>query len=131
MPIITTNTNSTYNTLQPIVHDLKTYYTNETTTDANGYNFVDNTNNNVISNNYNYNYTTNGNSNYAGGYEINGTANNNIEFGEYTHTDYGNSNSNNWGTTQTTETVTTTQYNTGFGIPNQDNNYLAGQQVQY
>jgi hypothetical protein len=131
LPIITTNANSSYNTLQPIVHDLKTYYTNETTTDVNGYNFVDNTNNNVISNSYNYNYTSNANSNLAGGYGINGTANNNVEFGEYTHTDYGNSNSNNWGTTQTTETVTTTQYNTGFGIPNQDNNYLASQQVQY
>ena len=133
LPVITANVNSSYNALQPIVHDLKTYYANETATGANGYNFVDSTNTNVVSGNYNteYNFTSNGNNNYAGGFEINGTDNSNVNFGEYAHTDYGNSNGSNWGTTQTTETVTTTQYNTGYDIPMQDNNYLPSQQVQY
>ena len=101
------NSSSSYNALQPIVHDLNTYYTNETVTGTNGYNFVDSTNTNVISGNYNteYNFTSNGNNNYAGGFEINGADNSNVNFGEYERTDYGNSSGNNWGTTQNTENV--------------------------
>ncbi len=119
LPLIRASANSSYNTLQPIVHDLKTYYANETTTGTNGYNFVDNantnSNGNIISNNYNYsseyNYSSNENNNnnynFTGGYDINGSGTNynNVNFGEYERTDYGNSSGNNWGTTQNTENV--------------------------
>ena len=119
LPLIRASANSSYNTLQPIVHDLKTYYANETTTGTNGYNFVDNantnSNGNIISNNYNYsseyNYSSNENNNnnynFTGGYDINGSGTNynNVNFGEYERTNYGNSSGNNWGTTQNTENV--------------------------
>ena len=145
LPIIRTSANSSYNTLQPIVHDLKTYYANETTTGTNGYNFVDNantnSNGNIISNNYNYssgyNYISNENNNYnfTGGYDINGsgTNNNNVNFGEYARTDYGNSIGNNWGTTKTTSNITNSFFPNAPDVPfddNNDNNNFGGEKIK-
>ena len=133
LPVITASTNPSYSTLQPIVHEAKTYYTGENN-NITGFNYGDsNANGNIISNNYSseYNYSSGGNMNYTGNYGTNGISDNNVNYGEYTATsniNYGDG--GNWSTTQTTQT-TTTQYNTSYGFPSQDSNYLGSQQMQY
>ena len=132
LPVITASTNPSYTTLQPIVHETKTYYTGENN-NITGYNYADtNTNGNIISNNYSeYNYSSGGNINSNGNYGTNGINDNNVNYGEYTATNNINySDGNNWTTTQTTET-TTTQYNTSYGFPTQDSNYLGSQQIKF
>jgi len=132
LPVITASTNPSYTTLQPIVHETKTYYTGENNNIA-GYNYADsNTNGNIISNNYSseYNYSSGGNIISNGNYGTNGINDNNVNYGEYTATNNINySDGNNWTTTQTTET--TTHYNTSYGFPTQESNYLGSQQKQY
>jgi len=133
LPVITASANPSYTTLQPIVHETKTYYTGENNNIA-GYNYADsNTNGNIISNNYSseYNYSSGGNIISNGNYGTNGINDNNVNYGEYTATNninYGDG--SNWTTTQTTET-TTTQYNTSYGFPTQNSNYLGSQQIQF
>ena len=133
LPVITTNVNSGYTKLDPIVHELKTYYKEETdggTTITNGYDFTVNTNeNNILMNNYSdgNNFANNENMNFVGNYEINGIENGSNNLTEYNQISYNNSNANVYGTTKTTKTVTTTQYKTNYGVPTSENNYFISQ----
>ena len=121
LPLITTPNIVSYDTVQPIIHDVKTYYSGETNIDNNNYN--NSTNNFYINNegnNFNFNSLENGNNNI----NINGMNDNNLY----------NFNGNNWfGTTQTTQTTTeTTNYNqNNYNIPMQEQTSIENQQIQF
>ena len=131
LPLITTTTNTkTYNTLQPIIHETKTIYTNENgniSTDYNNTNIMDiNSTSNLEVNNFGteYNFSSSGTENFGSNYEINGAINNNFTSTNYNGSEFNNYDNNNWATNQTTETTTTTQYN-NYGSP------IEGQEIQY
>ena len=135
LPIITTGNAITHNTvqLQPIIHDIKTYSSNENfnINDINNNNITDyntTTNTNIIGNNYgsDYNFNTGENISYGGNFDSNGIIDNNI----ITNNNYNDINNidNNWITTQTTET-TTTQYNNNHSVPIVSSNYIGNEQI--
>ena len=104
LPLITAQKTVSYNTLQPIVHDVQTYYTGESNIVDNNFN---NTNEFNISNGgNNYNFISNENLN--GNININGIIDNNIN-------NYNDFNGNNWySTTQTTTENNFDQNNLNF-----------------
>ena len=135
LPLIRTEKSVTHDTiqLQPIVHDLNTYYSGENSNinDINNLNITNyNTSNtNIIDNNYgnDYNINISENVNYGGNIESNGTIDNNYISNNYT---FSETNGNNWVTNQTTET-TTTEYNNNYNIPMEGATYQEVQQTQY
>jgi hypothetical protein len=160
LPVITSNTTSTsYNTLQPIIHETQTVYTNGSTdlnnlTDINNINI---TSGNTYGTEYNYSASS-GNVDYTGniggigsvgGYEnisgsiggnfggsigggfgVEGFTDNNYNATNFSTVSNGN---NNYFTTQTTETTTTqvSQYEKPYIGPVQDSYNEASQQIQY
>ena len=104
LPLITAQKTVSYNTLQPIVHDVQTYYTGENNIVDNNFN---NTNEFNISNGgNNYNFISNENLN--GNINSNGIIDNNIN-------NYNDFNGNNWySTTQTTTENNFDQNNLNF-----------------
>ena len=150
LPVIMTNNITTsYNTLQPIIHETQTIYTNGNT-DINNFTDINNINNiNITGNNYGtkYNYSSSsGNVDYSaniegigsiGGIEsygrsigVEGTSGNNYNATNFSIVSNGN---NNYFTTQTTETTTTqlSQYEKPYIGPVQDSYNEAKQQIQY
>ena len=159
LPVITSNnTTTSYNTLQPIIHETQTVYTNGST-DIN--NLTDINNINITGNTYGteYNYSaTSGNVDYTGntgeiggigGYEnisgsiggnfggsigggiaVEGFTDNNYNATNFSTVSNGN---NNYFTTQTTETTTTqvSQYEKPYIGPVQGSYIEGSQQIQY
>ena len=141
LPVITTGSSITHDAvqLQPIIHDVKTYYSGgeSNINDINNINITNynaSSGGNIIGENYgadytsgsnmignNYNFSSTENANYGGSFEANGISNINYNFND--------ASANNWVTTQTTET-TTTQYN-NYNVPMEGSDFTGSQQIQY
>ena len=150
LPVITSNnTTTSYNTLQPIIHETQTVYTNGNT-DINNLIDINNINNiNTTRNSYGveYNYSSSsGNVDYSGNFGgigsigglesyggsigVGGISDNNYNVTNFSTVSNGN---NNYFTNQTTETTTTqiSQYEKPYIGPVQDSYNEASQNIQY
>jgi hypothetical protein len=126
LPVITHATESTtYNTLQPIIHESQTIFTGENS----GANYMNYGENNITGSSYGaeYNFSSGGGENAVSNVDVNGISDNNFNMANFNTA----SNGNNYFTTQTTETTTTTQYNQSYNAPIEGTFFQESQKVEY
>ena len=126
LPVITQATESTtYNTLQPIIHESQTIFTGENS----GANYMNYGENNIAGSSFGaeYNFSSGEGENVVSNVDVNGISENNINMANFNTA----SNGNNYFTTQTTETTTTTQYNQSYNVPIEGTSFQESQKVEY